>query len=304
MFKAYSFIFMVLTFCIGRSIASDSVGLLPKHEKELQVLLSRLVEETNQADKSLINQEFLKRFKIALQAEGAFDYPFDSLVNVGKQKSADNVLRVFTWNLPLPRGLQQYFGFIMVKQDEGVQVFELEDKRAEFESPHLDVGTPSKWFGALYYELITRQHQGKAYYTLLGVDLNNIFSSKRIVEVITLENGIPVFGAPIIRLKDRMISRVIFEYSSRATMILRWDSDNSMIVSSHLTPMQPTYAGNFQYYVPDLSFDGFRFADGYWVYTPDIDARNPRRERAPLPVQPPTENFDPGFLYRSGRGAQ
>lgn len=302
MFKVKSIALIIFSLFWAISSASESIDSLVRLEIELQDMLARVVQETNHTQKSLVNQQFADLFRTALHYEGAFDYPFDSLTNVGKQKSEDNTLRVFTWNLPQPRGLQQYFGFMLVNLEGQVQVYDLEDKRTDFDSPHLGVGSPSKWFGALYYELITQQYGGKTYYTLLGVDLNNIFSSKRIIEVVTLENGAPVFGVPIVRLRDRMISRVIFEYSSRATMILRWDKDNRMIVSSHLTPMQPTYAGNYQYYVPDLSFDGFSFTDGFWVYTPDIDARNPRRERASLPVQPPSENFDPGFLYRSGRG--
>ncbi|MFO8020837.1 MAG: hypothetical protein R6U65_00110, partial [Perlabentimonas sp.] len=72
-----------------------------------------------------------------------------------------------------------------------------------------------------------------------------------------------------------------------------------MIVFNHLTPLQPNFTGNFQYYVPDLSFDGFRFEENQWVYTPDIDIRNPKRGSRPTPVEAPEEDIEPGFLYRS-----
>ncbi len=300
MFKVSRFVLIVILMWCAKTYATNRTCSIAKAEVKLQLLLRRVVEESNHTQKNLANQEFIELFKQTLHMEGAFSYPFDSLVNVGKLRSTDETLRIFTWNVPQPRGYQKYFGFVMVNMNGQLKVFELDDSRAEFKSPHEEIGSPSKWFGALYYEIVEQSFNNQTYYTLLGVDLNDIFSSKRIVEILTLDNGEPVFGLPVFRLNDRVLSRVIYEYSSRATMVLRWDSDHKVIVSSHLAPMQPSYAGEFQYYVPDLSYDGFTFANGYWVYNPDIDIRNPSRKRPPRPVEPPAENYDPGFLYRSG----
>lgn len=301
MFKAISAFFIFIWILPASLLAQESVDSLKRYENDLIELFDKMVQETDFDKKGEANHIFAKHFANVLNMDGAFDYPFDSLVNIGKQKSDDNLLRIFTWNLPQPRGYQKYFGFVMLKTPNSVKVITLADSRSKFQEPHLEQGSPSKWFGALYYKIIVQEFAGSTYYTLLGVDLNNIFSSKRLVEVLYVDNGELVFGKPIIRFRNQLLSRVIFEYSSRATMVLRWDENYNMIICSHLIPMQPNFAGNYQYYVPDLSYDGFKFNQGYWDYMPDIDVRNPLREKPPRPVVAPKENVDPGFLYRSGR---
>lgn len=274
---------------------------LPTKEQGLSEILKLIIKEQDFSQKNELNISFLEQFEAVLKNEKAFDYPFDSLQQVGKVLSADNRVRIFTWNIPQPAGLQKYFGFVIFRTAKGITVTPLNDSRNEFKAPHNELGSAEKWYGALYYDIIDFEHNGKNHYVLLGVDLHNMFSSKRVLDVLSVnEDGSLGFGLPIFRVDRNIISRVIFEYSSRATMVLRWDTVHRMIVCSHLTPMQPGFAGNFRYYVPDLSFNGFRYNKTYWEFLPDIDIRNPSRKPA-APVQAPTENYDPGFLYRAGR---
>ena len=47
-----------------------------------------------------------------------------------------------------------------------------------------------------------------------------------------------------------------------------------MIMFDHLSPSRPSYTGNYEYYGPDFSYDGFRFEKDAWVLTEQIDMRN------------------------------
>jgi hypothetical protein len=179
-------------------------------------------------------------------------------------------------------------------------VIPLTDNRKVFTDPHLEIGNADKWYGALYYDIIEVENGEQKYYTLLGVDQNNMFSTKRVIEIVFINKaGELVFGHPIFKINDQIISRVIFEYSSRSNMVLNWAEQIGMIVFDHLTPLQPNFAGDFQFYVPDFSFDGFQFSNSFWEYMSDIDVKNPTRERPPAPTQPQKDFDEPGFIYRS-----
>jgi hypothetical protein len=294
--------FLILTIIctnISFSGASNSDASLLEFEKTINKLIERISQETSNAEKNRLNDELISVFYDALQVDGSFNFPFESIKNIGNLKSSDNRVRIITWNIPQVGGLQRYFGFVQIRAEEKVNTFPLTDNRGSIEKPQIEELKPENWYGALYYSIKEVNQQGKTFYTLLGVDLNNYFSTKRIIDVLYVnKNNEPIFGFPLFRIQNSIINRVIFEYSARANMVLRWSDEVNMIVFDHLTPLRPDYRDNFQFYVPDLSFDGFKYDNTYWVYTPDIDIRNESRVRQPRP-KAPEENIDPGFLYRT-----
>ena len=98
-----------------------------------------------------------------------------------------------------------------------------------------------------------------------------------------------------------MLSRIVFEFSARAVFTLRYIAEQQMIIFDHLSPAKPEYLGDFQFYGPDSSFDGFKLENGKWIYVRDLDLRNPRRER-PKPVDAPVEIKEPSFIYKPSAG--
>jgi hypothetical protein len=48
----------------------------------------------------------------------------------------------------------------------------------------------------------------------------------------------------------------------------------NMIIFDHLSPSKPSYAGNYQYYGPDFSYDGLKFEQGIWELVENVDIRN------------------------------
>jgi hypothetical protein len=71
-----------------------------------------------------------------------------------------------------------------------------------------------------------------------------------------------------------MRNRVVFEYSARVSMSLRYDAAKKRIVFDHLSPAKPSFEGNYEFYGPDFSYDAFAFIDNYWVLEENIDIRN------------------------------
>ena len=138
---------------------------------------------------------------------------------------------------------------------------------------------------ALYYQTVVKKAGKSVYYALLGIDLNDLFTCKRVIDVLYFdEQGMPHFGAPIFDNGKKKFSRVVFEYSAKATMTMRYNPESDMIVFDHLSPSEPQYSNDFRYYGPDFSYDGFKFEKGRWFLYSDLDMRNGER---PKPKQKP-----------------
>jgi hypothetical protein len=191
---------------------------------------------------------------------------------VGKIYATDRQMRIYTWNIPLADGTHLYYGHVQSRQDGQVETFHLSHDRSEAPDT-LSSYTDANWYGALYYEIIPISCEEKTHYTLLGLDLNNVLTNRKIIDVIRFENGRIFFGAPVFRKGSSVTQRVIFEYSSRVSMMMRYDTTRGMIVVDHLSPSDPRFEGAYQYYGPDFSYDGFRFADCQWNHVEDLDLR-------------------------------
>jgi hypothetical protein len=263
----------------------------------LAFYLAKIVVTESFAEKLEVNKKFYDLFFTMLSNPESMDSSFDKLKNIGFVSNPSRTVRVITWNIPQPAGKQVYFGFIQLRMANGFKIYELNDSRQLISNPQMDVTNASKWYGALYYHLIEQQSGSRTLFTLLGVEMNNIFSTRRVIECFWFdEKGQLVLGAPVFRINTQVINRVIFEYSARVSMVLRYQADVGMIIFDHLSPMRPEYAGNYQFYGPDFSYDAFRFQKGFWEYVADIDVRNPKRDR-PTPIEAPEKNVEPGFLY-------
>lgn len=272
-------------------------------EDSLALLTAKIYSDASISDREVANAYFIKLLKNNLIKAKAFDYPFDSLKHIGKIKAEDGRLRVFSWNFPYSDGTQKYFGFILLKNKKGeLSLIELTDNRKAIVNPIKDILKPNSWMGALYYSIIDVKSKESKYYILLGLDFNNLFSSKKIIEVLTVgENNEISFGSDVFKVGNETLNRVVFEFSSRATMMLRYIPESKNIVFDHLSPSRPDYADNFQFYGPDFSHDGFKFEKGKWVYVRNLDLRNPNREPA-KPRESDEKFIQPGFIYKGKSG--
>lgn len=272
-------------------------------EDSLKALMNIVYSDTTTSIKEKSNINLIDFLKKTLTNKAAFDYPFDSLKHIGRIISKDKKIRIFTWNVPQPNGYQVYYGFVLVKGSKGkVQLHELKDNRKSITNPIKDILGVHNWMGTLYYSIDDITYKGQTYYILLGLDFNSLFSSKKIIEALTFGKEMqPIFGSNIFMIDNTLLSRVVFEFSARATMMLRFIPESKTIVFDHLSPSRPDFAGNYQFYGPDFTYDGFRFEKGKWMYVRDLDLRNSKREPGKLKTSP--EKFpDPGFLYKSKGG--
>ncbi|MGE0076285.1 MAG: hypothetical protein AB7S48_00335 [Bacteroidales bacterium] len=285
---------------LGILAQNDSTDFFSSKEKSLSDLFKRIATETSAFKRDSFNNIFSENFEQTLKQDSSFFYPFDSLKHIGKLASNDNKIRIYTWNIPQSGGLYNYFGYLQIRNDSGKSIlYKLRDSRNEVKDQNNERLSTDKWMAALYYQVADISINSQTYYILLGFDFNNLFSSKKIVDVLSFDNNEnPVFGLPIFNVDNKMLlSRIVFEYSARAVFTLKYMPDQQMLIFDHLSPAKPEYLGDFQFYGPDSSFDGFKLENEKWTYVRDLDLRNPKREKI-KPVEAPEKLSEPSFIYK------
>lgn len=271
--------FAIGFFSFQVSVSQETgLSVLVDLENKLYRLFQYMSVSSVDKDKETINQDIVRLMDEALNNPLSFDYPFDSLKYVGKIRSSDQRLRIYTWNLPYENGTHRYYGFLQYTpgKNNPLILYRLTDKSEDIRDPLHAVLNENNWYGALYYDVVETRDEDNRYYTLLGFDFNNLFSSKKIIDVLYFDQkNRSFFGKQIFQQDSKLLMRVIFEFSARVSMSLTYNKDKKMIIYDHLSPSKPSLAGKYQFYGPDMSYDGLKFEDGIWKLYTDLDMRNP-----------------------------
>lgn len=258
-----------------------------------------VLEEDEQ--RKAVNNQFREYFEQVLRMDGSFQYDFDSLTTISILRSPDATFRIISWYVPLRGDNFEYSGFFQPAQPLNGKntVISLVDKGIHEAQPRFNSLNHDQWYGAYYFDIIHHRYNQQDLYTLLGWRGDNPLTRKRIIEPLSItDEGMPVFGKPVFEYGENQNHRVVFEYSAKVSMIIRFDDyifDGSrrperIIVFDRMAPTHSFLSGHYQFYVPEMNiFDAFRFVDGRWVFTEDIDIRNPRRRPPPRPVPPDPE---------------
>lgn len=259
----------------GSQLPGQSAG--ENIDSTLEGLFARLRENRPDREKLEINDSIriiLNRYSVS---DSIFHHRFPSLRFLGQITSPDSLVKLLTWNIILADGDNRYFCNIIRrngKEGSEIESFQLTGTY-NLLPPRTDtIYLADNWYGALYYDLRPFIFEGTVRYLVLGIDYGNSFITRKIIDVLSFDNSQgPYFGVKC--FNDGTISkyRIIFEYSAKAIMSLKFESD-LLVVFDHLSPFSPDFKDNMQFYGPDFSFDSFKFENGYWKYQSDVDIKN------------------------------
>ena len=293
------FILTTIVVCLfSLTVDAQSFSTLKQYEDTLKVIGPKILQSDTDSARTANNELFSKYLQEALSLPNSFTYPFDSVKNLSVKKSDDDVVKLYTWTQPAVGGNDyQFFGLVQLhdKKKKLFSTIQLEDKHAEISRPETQRLDPKNWFGALYYQILTDKHKKKTTYTLIGWHGNNRQSTKKVIDVLNVNNNRISFGAPVFKSGIKTQSRMIYEYNAQAVMSLKYDDKMKMIVMDHLSPSAPRLLNHFDSYGPDFTYDAFKFKKGKWYFLRDIDPRNPssaqqKSKRKPEPgLTPPVE---------------
>lgn len=251
---------------------SGNIKRLQAYQDTLAELGKTFINNENDLERKNANYEFIKTLVGALKVSNSFLFPFDSLKSVSILNSPDNRFRLFTWHVMNDDGSYRFFGAIQMNTGGGLKLFPLEDNTPFLKNPEDSVLSNRKWYGAQYYRIIKVDAE-HPYYTILGWKGNNAESTKKVIEVLSFKNEMPVFGAAVFGFNKNK-KRIIFEYTRQASMLLRYVPEQDLIVFDHLAPPDDTHKNDPKSYGPDLTYDGYKLKNGHWVLVENLDMRN------------------------------
>lgn len=276
------YIIIILTIFSFSVVSFSQNTSLKLQQKATQ--LGTLVEtlRTAEVDSQLIhnNQVFKEVLAATLALDGAFDYPFTELgKSIGDIYSQDKLVRIFSWNVQMTDKKQHYFCFILKRDKRNKnEVTVTEMNRVNQDLGQLSNRTirNTNWYGGLYYKIIDAKRGVKTYYTLLAYCTNLPDVSTKMIDVLTFRRGEPTLGYPLFDTGDKRSrdKRIIFQYKKKAAMSIRYHPDREMIIFDHLSPQSNSLKGVKAYYVPDFSYDGYKWNGREWELHQDVIAVN------------------------------
>lgn len=253
---------------------------LLKAEVQLKSLMDSVVRGSSDHSRQGAIAAFNPLFFDLLGHPETFTYPFDSLKAISRVKSPDGRIRVITWAIrSITDGTYHYFGVVQHLDQSSGRIYRtgLSEFRTESDTIEQSALLSGQWFPALYYDIIERKVKKNTFYFLLGWQGQDRFINSKIIESLTIDRwNNPQFGAPLFNdeFNKTQRHRVIFRYSSEAVMMLKYHQKKKMIVFDHLSPTSPSAKGQYRYYGPDFTYDGFYFRKGMWNYRKNLDLRN------------------------------
>ncbi len=263
-------------------VGQQAIAITPQDMEKLHKMEDSLVVSADSMYEAFIpdariaySERFVRQLVRALRIPNSYLYPFDSLGHmISILYADDNNFRIFNWGVEPNKISKRYYGAIQLPQEQ-LKLIGLNDYSEQMGHGEEDsVLTGGKWFGALYYRVISHTVHGKKVYTLFGLNSGNSQSNRKVLDPMTFEGNSVTFGAPIFGVVSRnypqqRINRFILEYKKNVQASMNWDEERKVIVFDKL--VSQVNDPNRRYtYVPSGQYDGLRWDGDTWTYVRDL----------------------------------
>ena len=289
------FVFITLFFGIFHNGLIIAQSNQPEQiEKELSELLIDLRKAKSDKERKAINTDFKTKIEQVIEEDWSYDYSFESLKSIGKIYSQDKNVRIISWNVQWEDDSHSYFAYVLKKhaRRDKHHVTELIDNSAMMPPQPTETLDSDNWYGALYYDIVDVKKGRKTYYTLFGYDAKNNLSTIKLLDVLYFTGKRPNFGYPLFETQEGLAKRIYFEHAAKTVMSLKYDQQRKMIIFDHLSPEAPGLAEFREFYVPDMSYDGYKYEDNKWVLKEDVIAYNKEKEKDYITINKYDEELD------------
>lgn len=255
----------------AQEITPADLKKLRVKEDSLKLLAKNVYVDSFTAGRMRSDSQFVKTLVRSLLVKNSFYFPFDSVQGISKLYAPDSTFRIFTWSISFDDFYARQKGAIQFKTADGsLKLIPLIDSY-EFTAKPLDsVRNNKNWIGAVYYNMIKTEHNGKNYYTLFGFDDHSVRTSKKWIDVLHFDaKGQPLFGVPFTfendSIKRPVQYRHAIEYKKEASTFVNFDPDLKIIILDHLISEtdEPDKAYTM---VPDGDQEAFAWKGGKWVH--------------------------------------
>ncbi len=281
--RTYLTLLFLMLFVFGSKLLHANNELLAL-ESEMKECLETMRSSNQDAMRLAYSDTLLQLVREAVNTEGSFEHPFESLTGMGVLMSPDERLKLFNWNVPMEDQTHQYHCIILHRPEKKsilTEVHELHQTRAFFDQTTKKYLSADDWYGALYYEIIPFATRNGTSYTLLGWIGKDQLSTMKVIDVLEFTRKGLRLGSPEFKTASGTEKRFFLEYSNEVNVSLKFHEKEERIVFDHLSPRASGLEGNAAFYGPDFTYDAFVREKDKWVYYRDIyiTAGKPKDDR-------------------------
>ena len=277
--KIYLIIFSIIS--LNSLAQKGNNKLIAEYEDTLKIMAHSTMNAETEAEKRLANSAFIANLTEILQYEKSFKFPFDSLTTIARVLSPDNTFRIFNWLLKKDNGAFEYYAIVHYhnKKRKRYEIIPLVDNSDNIRNPEQEDLDAKNWYGGLYYQIAYIKKIGRKYYTLLAWDGNDGYSTKKIIDVMYFSGKNKIkFGLPIFKKnKKESHKRIVIEYDAKTSVSVKYQQKEQRIVFNHLVPPKKDLEGLEEYYIPEGTFNSYKYNKGKWLLKQDIDIRNQQK---------------------------
>lgn len=281
-----------------QKITTGDLKKLKMKEDSLRLYAQYLITDSLTADRMVSDSLFTRTLVRALQIRNSFYFPFDSVMGISHLYSPDSTFRIFTWNMQYDDTYCRQKGAIQMRTADGsLKLLPLRDVSEFTDKPQDSARNRSNWIGAIYYNIIQTQYNGRNYYTLFGIDFNTALSTKKWVDVLYFnEKKEPVFGGGGIfsyakdSVRKKSQDRFTLEFKKNARVLVNYIPDLDIILVDHLIS-ETDEPENPWTFIPDGDNEAFKWENGKWVHIDKaFDYKQDMRGVDPYLGNPPMED--------------
>jgi hypothetical protein len=261
--------------CAAQDIAPQNMEKLHIMEDSLIVSADSMFGALIPDSRLVLSERFARQLVRALKIPGSWSYPFDTLSKmVNIIYPDDKSFRVFNWEISPSTVAKRYYGAIQLPQEK-LKLYGLLDYTDQLGKGAEDsILTGGKWFGALYYRILTGEFQGRKVYTMFGVNSSSPLTERKVLDPMIIDEkgvrfGLPMFGVASQNFPRQRINRFILEYKKGVHVSMNWDTEKNMIVFDKLASLSND-PGRRYTFAPTGQYDGFYWNNDTWNYKQDL----------------------------------
>jgi hypothetical protein len=269
----------------AETLSTSDLDKLSSFETQMAGLAKTMLLDSFENNRLAAHEKLMPMVREALNTPNSFNYTFEKIEHISIQNAPDRSFRIITLQLMKDWAHYKYFGFIQPNLSKS-KLYELKDFAKDIQKPENQVLGPEKWFGCLYYNIRQFKSKEGAKYLLFGFNAHDTIEKIKVVDVLTMNGGMPKFGSPVFERQERGITkksnRLVFYHGYEASMRLNYDEEMGMIVHDHLQDVGTNYADVPSVGVPDGTYEAYELKKGVWQHI--VKLKNTEMDEAPRPV--------------------
>lgn len=235
---------------------ADSTRLLD----EIGFYADVMVNASADVHRARANERLSKAMDSLLALPASYQIGLDSIRWLSVLHGDD--FRIVTWQWKVNQDEYKYGGFIQWPD----RLVALKDTRPFMNGSSYNTYLSNAWYGALYYQLIPFEHEGKKYYVLLGFNGENSQINTKVADVLDVTSKDIKFGLPVFIGNEQPMTRIMVTYADVSTVHIRYDKEFGGIIYDHVENLMGVGANGESMPVADGSLEGWLLQKGDWIY--------------------------------------